>query len=206
MRRVKFSLAVSFTMLGKMKDHRDIVGGAAVKGNSGCRSSVEGGVGEPAGAVLGLGLVEFKGAEVGGFACEVVVDCREHLGGVDGFGVGFQTEVQVGGVIDLVALVDVGGHELFEDVEVEFDAVGFLAGSLLEVGEGGEVAPFGAGDQPLVLLRYAFVGAESVVVRAVVRGAIGPDHDGAVGRVAAEEEIIAEVGIGVRILGILFAD
>lgn len=46
--------------------------GFAVCGSAGL--TVEGRPGDPAGAVMGLGLVEFESAEVWGFAGEVAVD------------------------------------------------------------------------------------------------------------------------------------
>jgi hypothetical protein len=65
----------------------------------------------------------FEGAEIGGFALKAVIDRRERRAGIDGFGAGFQAEIEVHGVIDVVAAGVIGGRHFFEDVEVDFDAV-----------------------------------------------------------------------------------
>ena len=144
---------------------------------------------------MGLLLVEFEGAEVWGFAGEVVVDGGEDLACVDRFGLRFETEVEIHRMVDMVAAVDVGLGQVFEDIVIELDAVGFLAGGLFEFVESCEGAHLRAGSSPVVLLGYVAIRAEAVVVCAEAWRRVSPGHDAFVGGVAAEEDVVAEVGV-----------
>lgn len=144
---------------------------------------------------MGLGLVEFEGAEVWGLASEVVVHCGEDLPRVDRFGVRFEAEVEVHRMVDVVAAVDVGHGQIFEDVVVKLDAVGFLAGGLFEFVESCEGAHLRAGSSPVVLPGYVAIGTEAVVVAAEAGCGMGPGHDAFVRCVTTEEDVVAEVGV-----------
>src|SRR5688572_27272319 len=85
--------------------------------------------GNPPGTIVWFRLVELEGAEIGGFTRDVVVDGGQRDSGVNSSGVRIKPEVQIHGVIDVVAAAGVGRRQTFEDVVIHFDAVRLLAGS-----------------------------------------------------------------------------
>ena len=56
------------------------------------------------------------------------------------------------------------------------------------------------------MLDDTLVGAEAVVVRAVVRAGIRPDHHTAAGSIASQKEVVAVVHVGRGVAGDVLAD
>ena len=108
-----------------------------------------------------LRLVQFERAEVGSFACEVVVDGGQKLSGIDSFGIRLETEVEIHRVIHRVPPGGIRRRELFEDVVVQLDTVRLLPCGRSKLSDRAEVAPVaslrligglaGCGSQPCVL-------------------------------------------------------
>ena len=154
-------------------------------------------------------LVELEGAEVRRSSGEAVVDRGQNQASVNSFGVRLETEVQIHRVVDVVAAGGVRRRQVFEDVVIDLDAMGLLTGRFLKLSECGKTPPFGirrlvrclagGGRDPVVLAADVAVGAEAVIVAAVVARGIGPGHDAAVWRVAAHKQVIAKICTDLRV-------
>ena len=90
---------------------------------------------QPARPVSRRRLAHFDRAEVRRAAGESVVDRGNGDAGVHGFAGRLQPEVQIHGVIHRVAFRRIGRRHALEDVEVDLDAVRFLAGGGAKLGE-----------------------------------------------------------------------
>ncbi len=165
---------------------------------------------------MGLREANFEGAQIGGVSSEIVVDGWDADAGVDCSAVVLEAEVQVLGVINGVAPGWGGRDHLFKDVEVEYQAVLFLARGCSEFTQRRKRLPvFGTGFvhrgaiswcEPAILLGDALVGAETVVVRTVGFGCIRPSHHTSIGRIASQEEVVAEVHVRRGVARTLFTN
>lgn len=142
-----------------------------------------------------FGLVEFDRAEIWGFACEVIVNGGQQEPGVDGLGVRPQAEIEIHGMVHLIAALGVGWCQIFEDVEINFNAMRLLTDGLLELGECTEGTKVGPRCNPRVLRRNITVGSEAIVVTAVVICSIRPSHDPAIGDIFAEKQVIPKMNV-----------
>ena len=69
------------------------------------------------------GAIDFVGAEIGGAAGEIVVDCGEEDARIDGGGAGLEAEIEIFGIVETCGSDLSGIRDLDEDVVIDENAV-----------------------------------------------------------------------------------
>ena len=67
---------------------------------------------------------------------KAIIDCWNRHGCIHCAAAGFQAEIQIHGVIHGVTFRRIGGNHFLEDIEIDFDAMCFLACCSSEVRQG----------------------------------------------------------------------
>src|SRR5688572_27557461 len=98
-------------------------------------STIERTVVHPSRTPLRLGLADLQRAEIGSFSAELLVDRRYDDPGVDSFAACFQPEIQIRRMIHGVPLRGIGRSHLLKHIEVDLDAMSFVASGFAKLGK-----------------------------------------------------------------------